>query len=469
MIEGNVTVSGDETCSTGAVLLDSLRTLVLRHVALPDDHTADAVVLWIAATHAVPAWEHAPRLAIVSPLKRCGKSRLLDILAETVHDPLMTVNISSAAVFRSISDDPPSLLVDEADTIFGSKKVAEANEEFRGLLNAGHQRNRPTIRCEPPTMAPKKFPTFAMAALAGIGDLPDTIMDRSVIVRMRRRAPNEVVQPFRSRRDTPALHKVRDGLASWLRANLGILECAEPDMPIEDRAADTWEPLVAVADLARGDWPERARQAAKTMTGEAAEDDASNTLAQRLLVDLRTIFGDRDAMYGKDILAALRAIEDAPWSDYFGRELNANDLSQLLRPYGVRPVGVKIHGTTLKGYRRDHLWDVWSRYLSVPCEPSRDAVTPDPPVTLQVDDVHAVTGNGSGPLPVTWPRPLTSTVTGVTAVAAREVSAGAADLGSGTWPPSQTGPCTRCGRLTRRYGAGGGPLCPLCRFGPDAV
>jgi hypothetical protein len=71
----------------GAELLGELRAAFTRYVVLPSPQAADAVTLWTAATHAQPAWEHAPRLAVVSPLKRCGKSRLLDVVAETCHAP----------------------------------------------------------------------------------------------------------------------------------------------------------------------------------------------------------------------------------------------------------------------------------------------------------------------------------------------------------------------------------------------
>src|SRR4051794_32618620 len=127
--------------STGAVLLDRLRDALSRYVILPTPEAGDAVTLWIAATHAHPAWAHAARLVIRAPEKRCGKSRLLDIAEATCHQPFIPVNSSPAAVYRSISEDPPTMLVDEADTIFGPK--ADGNEDLRGLLNAGHQRNRP--------------------------------------------------------------------------------------------------------------------------------------------------------------------------------------------------------------------------------------------------------------------------------------------------------------------------------------
>jgi hypothetical protein len=204
----------------GAALLGELHAALCRYVVLPSPQAADAVTLWVAATHAQPAWEHAPRLAVVSPLKRCGKSRLLDVVAETCHAPLITVNATIAAVVRSIGADPPTLLVDEADTLWGTRKQADANEDLRGLLNAGHQRNRPMLRWDVTSRTAEQLDTFAMALLAAIGELPDTIMDRAVVVRMRRRAVGEHVDPYRTRRDAPPLHDLRERLATWARGHL---------------------------------------------------------------------------------------------------------------------------------------------------------------------------------------------------------------------------------------------------------
>src|SRR3954471_21269190 len=215
----------------GAAILDAVHAALTRYVVLPTREAVDAVVLWIAATHAQPAWAHAPRLVIRAPEKRCGKSRLLDIVEATCHYPFITVNSSPAAVYRSIAEDPPTLLVDEADTIFGPK--ADGNEDLRGLLNAGHQRNRPAKRYDAATNHVQSIPTFAMAALAGIGAMPDTIEDRAVVIRMRRRALNETVAPFRHKRDRPALRQLAEDLATWLRADLPTLEKAEPVMPLE--------------------------------------------------------------------------------------------------------------------------------------------------------------------------------------------------------------------------------------------
>ena len=205
-------------------VLDQVHAALLHYVILPNPEAADAVTLWIAATHAQPAWAHAPRLVIRGPEKRCGKSRLLDIVEAISHNPLITVNASPAAVYRAIgSDDPPTLLIDEADTIFGGDN-AKSNEDLRGLLNAGHQRNRPAIRWDSNTHRLEKIPTFAMAALAGIGAMPDTIEDRAVIVRMRRRAPGEKVHPFRHRRDAPKLRRIAETLRTWITGHLPELE-----------------------------------------------------------------------------------------------------------------------------------------------------------------------------------------------------------------------------------------------------
>jgi hypothetical protein len=369
--------------SDGAAILDRLRDTLTRYVVLPSPEAADATVLWIAATHALQAWAHAPRLVIRAPEKRCGKSRLLDIVEGTCHQPLITVNASTAAVYRSIgSADPPTLLVDEADTIFGGKQ-AESNEELRGLLNAGHQRNRPTIRWNSTQNRMETIPTFAMAALAGIGAMPDTIEDRAVIVRMRRRAPGEHVAPYRHRRDGPALRRTAAELRDWLRGNLARLEHAEPLMPLEDRAADTWEPLIAVADLAQADWPERARHAAETLTAERDGDGVSSDRI-RLLIDCRTAFGPFDAMPTAALLTTLKADPEAPWAEYGGASgtgLTAMRFGAMLRDYGIRSDTIRFPPPTgqAKGYHRASFTDAWARYCPPDPDPAAEPYQPYQP------------------------------------------------------------------------------------------
>jgi len=359
----------------GAALLDQLHTVLTRYVIFPSPEAADAVTLWIAATHAQTAWAHAPRLVIRAPEKRCGKSRLLDTVEGTCHNPLITVNASPAAVYRAIgSDRPPTLLVDEADTIFGGKN-ADSNEDLRGLLNAGHQRNRPAIRWDNNTHQLEKIPTFAMAALAGIGAMPDTIEDRAVVIRMRRRAPGESVKPFRHRRDRPALSDVATQLAAWVGAHLPELERAEPVMPLEDRAADTWEPLIAIADLAGGDWPDRARHAAEVLNAERDGNTVSSDRI-RLLADCRTAFARYDAIPTAVLLERLKTDPEAPWAEHGTTGLTAMKLGVLLREYDIRSDTIRFPPPTgqIKGYRRDAFTDAWERY----CPEAEPLPAPEP-------------------------------------------------------------------------------------------
>lgn len=344
----------------GSSLLDAVHAAITRYVVMPSPEAADAVTLWIAATHAQPAWAHAPRLVIRAPEKRCGKSRLLDVIEALCRDPFITVNSSPAAVYRSITDDPPTMLVDEADTIFGEK--AAGNEDLRGLLNAGHQRNRPAKRYDAASNRVESIPTFAMAALAGIGAMPDTIEDRAVIIRMRRRAAGETVAHFRHRRDRIPLTALARQLNDWLRADLDTLEATEPDMPLEDRAADTWEPLIIVADHAANDWPHRARHAATTLTAEAA-DNADHSDRIRLLHDCHTAFGDQPALPTAVLLERLKADPEAPWATHGPAGLTPAKLGAFLREYDIRSANIRFpNGTQAKGYTRDHFTDAWNRY-----------------------------------------------------------------------------------------------------------
>lgn len=348
----------------GAELLDEVRDTLGRYVVFPSEAAAIAVTLWIAATHALPAWQHATRLAIISPQKRCGKSRLLDIARLLAWNPMSSTDMSAAVIYRSIGDDDtktPTLFVDEADALFGTKQKADANEDLRGLFNAGFQRDRTVWRCVGPNQTPTEFHTFSMAALAAIKGLPDTIVDRSVRIDLKRRKPGETVARFRLRRDTKPLHALRDKLTAWAREpeRLRTLAEAEPVMPerIEDRAQDAWEPLVAIAEAAGGIWPDLARAAAEELCG-IADDDISGV---QLLDDIHGIFAsmpDTTFLRSIQLVSALRDCDESPWLD---EGLTPHRLARHLKDFGVRPH--QGPGKTARGYYREHFDDPFARYL----------------------------------------------------------------------------------------------------------
>ncbi len=371
----------------GAELLDQVEAALCSYVVLPSDHTAVAVVLWIAATHAMPAWNTAPRLVIKAPEKRCGKSRLLDLIEALCHRPILTANASPSAVYRCIGeddDDPPTLLIDESDTIFGPR-AGDAHEDLRGLLNAGHQRGRPAIRYDAGLRRVDRIATFAMAALAGIGNMPDTIEYRAVIIGMRRRAPDETVLPYRTRRDGPALVHLKMQLSRWVRAQLDQLEAAAPELPVEDRAADTWEPLVAIADAAGGHWPADARAAILALSTDDVDVDTVS-LRVRLLIDVRTAFGTAERLLTETLIGRLREDPEAPWDTLGKNGLNPKSLAALLRDFGIHSVPDRWEdGSQGRGFKREQFDDSWRRY----CPAASSRHLPVPAVTASHERENA--------------------------------------------------------------------------------
>lgn len=373
--------------------LDDVHGFLSRFVAYPSSHAAIAHVLWIAHTHAMAAWESTPRIAFLSPEPGSGKTRALEITETLVPRPVEAVNVTPAYLFRKVGDEAgaPTILFDEIDTVFGPK--AKDNEEIRGLLNAGHRRGAVAGRCvvRGKTIETEEIPAYCAVALAGLGDLPDTILSRSVIIRMRRRAPNETVEPYRRRDHAPTGHRLRERVSDWAGRLTDRLGEMRPQMPedVVDRDADVWEPLIAIADAAGGEWPELARVAAVTLV--TASKAGTPSLGIRLLSDLRAIFGTADHLPTATILEGLHAIEEAPWGDMRGKALDSRGLARRLAKYDVKPKTIRTIETTAKGYTREDLHDAWQRYL--PSSPSGS------PTDVSVTSVTNGTEAPNAPVP----------------------------------------------------------------------
>ncbi|HVR10578.1 MAG TPA: DUF3631 domain-containing protein [Thermoanaerobaculia bacterium] len=347
----------------GSALFSCIADTLTRYVALPA-HAADAMSLWAIHTHLLEAANVAPILALVSPERRCGKTRTLSLLRLLVPKPILASNISPAALFRAVERFSPTLLIDEAD------RVVSENEELRCILNSSHTRDAAyVVRTVGDDHEPRRFSTWAAKAVALIGRLPDTLADRSVIIPMRRRAPGERVE--RLRLDRPGdLGDLRRRAARWAADHLDELRAADPELPKElnDRAADNWRPLLAIADAAGGEWHERARKAAMVLSGVVA--DGEESIRELLLGDIRDAFGERDEIFTVDLLDCLCAREERPWPEWkAGRPLTAVQLARLLKPFGVRPGTLREGATTGKGYQLGDFADAFTRYLP-PSEPS---------------------------------------------------------------------------------------------------
>jgi hypothetical protein len=370
----------------GAYLLDDICNAVKRYLVLPEGG-AEVLAFWATHTHALECFGHSPRLAITSPEKQCGKTLTLDVLGELVGRPLPTSNATTAAIFRTIEIAKPTLLIDEADTFLGE------NEGLRGVLNSGHGRGGHILRTVGDDHEPRQFATWAPAAIAMIGRLPDTLEDRSVSIALRRRRPTEKVQQFRSDR-VQDLKQLSRKIARWCDDNRQSLAAADPKTRVlTNRAADNWRPLLSIADLAGGPWPERARTVAEA--AETAKRDQSKRTM--VLGDIRDIFAARpgtDRLRSAEMAETLGAMENRPWSEWRnGKPITPAALARLLAPFEITP-GTKRDGeATFKGYLLSDFREAFATYLPdqtvTPSQPNNDghcdglqSVTPENDVTV---------------------------------------------------------------------------------------
>lgn len=346
--------------------LTAVEEFLTRYVAFPSEHEQVAIALWIAHAHLVDEFETSPILAITSAEMRSGKTRVLDCLELLVPRPLRMVTPSEAVLYTALAERPrPTLLLDEADAVF-SKAMTERYEGVRAILNAGNRKGTPVLRVawvgRPRHREVEYLDVYGPKAIAGIGKLPATVADRSIPIRMKRRAPSEPVTKFRDRQARSDAGAIRFPVT--VVPVVPDLEVSVPEQ-LNDRATDAWEPLVAVAEAAGEAWAARARRAAVALSGQE-RDELSTGI--RLLADIRAAFDGQESDYlpTASLLDLLHHTEDAPWADWYGKPLSARNLAKLLEPYGVRPVQRRIHDEVQRGYWRSEFEDAWARYTVTP-------------------------------------------------------------------------------------------------------
>lgn len=357
-----------------ADLLCQTEEFLCRYIAFRGGAQSTVIALWVAHSHALDAFDYTPYLHIYSPEKRCGKSRLLDGLNLLVPRPWAAISPSQAVIYRKIAASCPTLLLDEVDTIFSGGKD-ENKEGLRALLNAGFNRSATVPRCVGPLHEIKDFPVFCAKVIAGIGKLPDTVADRSLPIELARKTKKQVVERFRMRDAAGIAEGIRDAFASWASdvATIENLRAARPAVPdsLGDRQADICEPLLAIADAAGGDWPERARAALAELFG--ADEFEADSLGTKLLTAVRHAFTESgtDRLSTEELLQALLLCEDAPWAGWWESDIGkgnlrgpASKLARLLKPFGVTSGTIRLaDGSTPKGYKAESFADAWDRYL----------------------------------------------------------------------------------------------------------
>jgi putative DNA primase/helicase len=348
-----------DTAVSGADLLDSIEKTFRRYIVLPKGG-GEALALWTLHAWTADAGDVSPFMVLVSPTKRCGKTSVLMILYYLTTRSELASNISASALFRYVEEFRPTLLIDEADTF------VRDNDAMRGILNSGHTKAAAHVIRNVESNGehkPRRFSTWAPKAIATIRELADTLEDRAIVVTLQRKPKLAAVARLR-KRDSNEFVTLRRQAARWAADNFEKLTDPDPDIPevLNDRAADNWRPLLAIADLASGRWPPRAREAARLLSGEGHESSSINV---ELLADAKEAFGDKEAMSSADLVAALVADPERPWAEWRrGRPLTQKQLAGLLKPFCIISQTVHIPGfKDAKGYSRAAFEEAWSAYL----------------------------------------------------------------------------------------------------------
>ena len=344
----------------GADLAEELVQEINAYCILPD--RADvAIALWVLHAHTHDAAGTSPILCVTSPQKRCGKTTVLRVVQNLTPRALRADNVSTAAIFRTIDKWHPTFLIDEADTFL------KPNQELRGVLDSGHTKDGVVVRCVGDDFEPRPFSTWTPKAIALVGQLPPTLEDRSITIRMQRKLPTERVK--RLRVDKNPLADLARKITRWAADNMDDLRHARPRTlkSLHDRARDNWRPLFAIAEQLGPEWWQRARNAARVLEYEVEEE----TDGVMLLKDIALWFKKRphkDRFASDEMCEWLGRREDRPWPEYgrTGKPITPNAVARLLKPFGIRPSQFRLQERVVRGYRKDDFEDAFRRYVSAP-------------------------------------------------------------------------------------------------------
>jgi hypothetical protein len=353
-------------------LFQAIKNFVTRYVAFSRPEHADVITLWIMHTWVAGCADFTPYIYLHSPVMQCGKTQVHRVVEPLVKNPLRTCNVSEAALYREIEESHPTLLWDEIDSIFGNRKSSEANENKRALLNAGYERGMTAIRMErgPGGFVRISFDPFCPKILAGIGRLPDTIVDRSIPILIHRRLKTQACHKFR-RQDRANAKPLHDALKTW-SADPDLqkrLRETHPEVPecLTDRQEDIWEPLLAIADSIGGDVPRLARAAAETICDN--EDELSYGTEQ--LAAIRKVIGDKSRITSAELMHGLWEADALPSRLLEDEKPNHKKmgswLSKFIKSYGGKPARqLKFEGQNLRGYETAELQAIFDRYCPPP-------------------------------------------------------------------------------------------------------
>jgi putative DNA primase/helicase len=353
-----------------------------------------AAALWAVFAHTHDLRDYAPLLVITSPMRRCGKTTLQEALAHLVPRPEPMSGMTAAMLPRIIERHHPTLLIDEFDAMMKGDK--DMGEVLRGLLNSSFNRASAGVIKLVPTPGgdwqERRFSLWTVACIGGIGKPPDTVEDRAINLRLLRKLVGEKIKRLRGK-DGGELDVIARKITRWVADNEQSIRTIEPEEAkgLNDRQQDAWEPLFAIADVAGGEWPERARAAAKALCAVDEAESQERDIKLLLLADIRDIFDkafpadhaarkagtvgrpdDGPRLFTKQLLLGLHAAEERPWTTWGKAKKPMTDaqLAAQLHDFSIRSTTVWIDDAQGKGYYLRSFKDAFDRYLPAAVPPT---------------------------------------------------------------------------------------------------
>jgi hypothetical protein len=375
-----------------------------RRYIVASDTKRGALVLWSAHTHLVHnvmvGLQRSPRLAIQSRLPGSGKTTSLEFVAALSSRGVVRSSATASTILRTMGSVRRTYCLDEAD-----RQLSEKNSDMVAILDCGDRRSTSVVERSVPN--PKggwdvgTFDVWGAVAFAGIDELPGTLQDRSVRVFLQKATVAEVPEHLRDGTSTE-LVTLRRQLTAWADS---LFELPDPELPDvllrqAGRVGDRWRPLIAIADLAGGQWPKLVRDAAQ----EDVEAEQQPDLIQRLLVSIRSAFNDaqgatidadnKDRLTTTALIGVLLNDREEEWlSANRGNPITAyylrTKLRGLLEPRGAQDwwTGPAGHQQHHRGYLRLQFEDAWRRYA-----PAKAATSFSHAVHPETSSVSSVSG-----------------------------------------------------------------------------
>lgn len=340
-------------------LADLIADKVAMHTVMSEPEIT-TITLWCLASYGINCFTIFPKLTLISPEMRCGKTTTMSVIKAICKDGFATANITPAAIFRITEVCQVTMMIDEADQV-----VAGRSGDLISIINSGHTKATAQItRCQGDNHEPEVFSTWVPMVLASIGSLQGTIMDRSLVINLRRKKAGERFTRLPVDLDE-VMVDTRRQIRTWIDSKASELKTSDVEVPCykgNDRASDNWFPLYQVAALISDKWLKRCKDAHLALTG-----DQEPQLQTELLRDIREVLDQEsaDKIRSQDLLSRLLSDPDKPWATMDnGRKMTARVMAKLLKPYGISPSPIRFDNGLSRGYQIASFQDAFARYLS---------------------------------------------------------------------------------------------------------